>query len=201
MPCPPRASPRRSRGRCRADRTVEPRRVDRSDSGGSRYPGCRAADVGEGRRRLADHRRAGRAGMADVCLTAVGVETSAAAVARHYGARSADWRARRVVARGGGCGCGRGRRGRRGPRGGRPGVDARRGDLGSDRRGGTGGLKRDGHTERWAEAAGLRAQSPHPPHRLYPSGAASTTVVGHGARGGRPAGKSATDAGEPDVRR
>ncbi|MDQ1135445.1 LPPG:FO 2-phospho-L-lactate transferase [Microbacterium sp. SORGH_AS 1204] len=29
-------------------------------------------------------------GMADVCLTAIGVETSAAAVARHYGARSAD---------------------------------------------------------------------------------------------------------------
>lgn len=28
-------------------------------------------------------------GMADVCLTAIGVETSAAAVARHYGARSA----------------------------------------------------------------------------------------------------------------
>ncbi len=29
-------------------------------------------------------------GMADVCLTAIGVETSASAVARHYGARSAD---------------------------------------------------------------------------------------------------------------
>lgn len=29
-------------------------------------------------------------GMADVCLTAIGVETSAAAVAAHYGARSAD---------------------------------------------------------------------------------------------------------------
>lgn len=29
-------------------------------------------------------------GMADVCLTAIGVETSAAAVARHYGPRSAD---------------------------------------------------------------------------------------------------------------
>jgi LPPG:FO 2-phospho-L-lactate transferase len=29
-------------------------------------------------------------GMADVCLTAIGVETSAAAVARHYGARDAD---------------------------------------------------------------------------------------------------------------
>jgi len=29
-------------------------------------------------------------GMADVCLTAIGVETSAAAVARHYGARSGD---------------------------------------------------------------------------------------------------------------
>lgn len=29
-------------------------------------------------------------GMADVCLTAIGVETSAAAVAQHYGARSAD---------------------------------------------------------------------------------------------------------------
>jgi LPPG:FO 2-phospho-L-lactate transferase len=29
-------------------------------------------------------------GMADVCLTAIGVETSAAAVARHYAARSAD---------------------------------------------------------------------------------------------------------------
>ena len=29
-------------------------------------------------------------GMADVCLTAIGVETSSAAVARHYGARSAE---------------------------------------------------------------------------------------------------------------
>jgi LPPG:FO 2-phospho-L-lactate transferase len=29
-------------------------------------------------------------GMADVCLTAIGVETSAAAVAAHYGARAAD---------------------------------------------------------------------------------------------------------------
>ncbi len=29
-------------------------------------------------------------GMADVCLTAIGVETSAAAVAQHYGARSGD---------------------------------------------------------------------------------------------------------------
>ncbi|HEY6800296.1 MAG TPA: 2-phospho-L-lactate transferase CofD family protein, partial [Agromyces sp.] len=29
-------------------------------------------------------------GMADVCLTAIGVETSAAAVAAHYGARSRD---------------------------------------------------------------------------------------------------------------
>ncbi|PTT18889.1 2-phospho-L-lactate transferase [Microbacterium sp. HMWF026] len=29
-------------------------------------------------------------GMADVCLTAIGVETSAVAVARHYGSRSAD---------------------------------------------------------------------------------------------------------------
>jgi LPPG:FO 2-phospho-L-lactate transferase len=29
-------------------------------------------------------------GMADACLTALGIETSAAAVARHYGARSGD---------------------------------------------------------------------------------------------------------------
>ena len=36
-------------------------------------------------------------GMADACLTAIGVDTTAAAVARHYGARGADGRARRVA--------------------------------------------------------------------------------------------------------
>ena len=39
--------------------------------------------------------------MADACLTAIGVDTTAAAVARHYGARGADglldgWLVRRV---------------------------------------------------------------------------------------------------------
>ena len=77
-------------GRRRADRPLEPGRLDRPDPRGARHP------RGAARRRP---RRVvgvspiigGRVvrGMADVCLTAIGVETSAAAVAAHYGARAA----------------------------------------------------------------------------------------------------------------
>ena len=68
---------------------VEPGRVDRHDPG--RIPGVADAVRTAPAPVVGVSPIIGGAvvrGMADACLTAIGVETSAAAVARHYGARS-----------------------------------------------------------------------------------------------------------------
>ena len=85
-------------------------------------------------------------GMADVCLTAIGVETSALAVAAHYGARSAGglldaWLIAEEDAALGGR-----RRGSRHPPGRRAAVDAGCRDLGRARR----GRPADGRTLTWS---------------------------------------------------
>ncbi len=74
--------------RCGAARPVQPGRLDRDRSRHPRDPRRRASDVGARRGCLAHHRRFRRARHGDACLTAIGVETSAAAVAGHYGART-----------------------------------------------------------------------------------------------------------------
>ncbi len=64
-------------------------------------------------------------GMADACLPAIGVDTTAEAVGRHYGARSARRPPRRLARRRDGCRRGRAARGGRPRRGIRAPVDAR----------------------------------------------------------------------------
>ena len=91
------------RRRPRALRPVEPRRVDRHDP---LDPGHPRSD------RQAPAPVVGVSpiiggkvvrGMADACLPAIGVETTAAAVGRHYGARSRRRPARRLAHRRDGC--------------------------------------------------------------------------------------------------
>ena len=93
-------------------------------------------------------------GMADACLPAIGVETTAEAVGRHYGARSARRPPRRLARRRGGCRRGRAARGGRPGRGIRAAVDARPRHVGRARR--RGDRPRGAHPRRAVALTRLR---------------------------------------------
>ena len=77
------------RVRSRPRRAVEPGRLDRHHRVGAGHPRGDPRDARAGGGHLADHRRQGRARHGRRCLPAIGVDTTAEAVGRRYGARSA----------------------------------------------------------------------------------------------------------------